>query len=129
MVFDIIIRNGQVVDGTGGPRAQKDLGIKGDTITAVGDLSGAQATRVIDARGQVVSPGFIDMHNHFDQTMLLYPGAQSALGQGITTAVTGQCGFSTAPLKEHYTSCFWEWNWWDRVEPRKYYQEVVAELA
>lgn len=129
MAFDVIIRNGQVVDGTGGPKAQKDLGIKGDTITAVGDLSGAQATRIINAQGQVVSPGFIDMHNHFDQTILLYPGAQSALGQGITTAVTGQCGFSTAPLKEHYTSCFWEWNWWDQVEPRKYYQEVVAELA
>lgn len=129
MTFDIIIKGGQVVDGTGAPAAKKDIGISGDEIIYTGDLSGKDARTVIDATSKVVAPGFIDMHNHFDQTVLLYPKGQSAVSQGITTAVTGQCGFSPAPLKDHYTACFWEWNWWDRVNPRKYYQEVVADLA
>ena len=128
MPFDFIIKNAQVVDGTGADRAAKDIGIKGDIIAAVGDLSQAEAARVIDAGGQVAAPGFIDMHDHFDQTVLLYPAAQSAVAQGITTAVTGQCGFSHAPLNRHYLACFWEWDWWDRVQPRKYYQEVVGDL-
>lgn len=128
-MFDVIIKGGQVIDGTGAPRVQKDIGIKGDSISAIGDLSGAEAATTIDAAGQVVSPGFIDMHNHFDQTILLYPHGQSAIAQGITTAVTGQCGFSPAPLNAHYTTCFWEYNWWDRVQPRKYDMEVVADLT
>jgi len=128
MCFDVIIKESLVIDGTGSPGKRMDIGIQGDTITALGDLSSALAEKTIDATGQVVSPGFIDMHNHFDQTILLYPRGQSALAQGITTAVTGQCGFSPAPLNRHYTACFWEWNWWDRVEPRKYYQEPVADL-
>lgn len=128
-MFDVIIKGGQVIDGTGAPRAQKDIGIKGDSIAAVGDLSGAETAKTVDATGQVVTPGFIDMHNHFDQTVLLYPRGQSAIAQGITTAVAGQCGFSAAPLNAHYTTCFWEFNWWDRVEPRKYDMEVVSDLA
>lgn len=128
-MFDIIIKGGQVIDGTGSPRAEKDVGIKGDSISAIGDLSGAEAARTIDAAGQVVTPGFIDMHNHFDQTILLYPHGQSAIAQGITTAVSGQCGFSAAPLNAHYTTCFWEFNWWDRVQPRKYDMEITGDLA
>jgi len=128
LVFDVIIKGGEVVDGTGAPRLKQDVGIKGDTIAAVGDLSNATAGRIIDATGQVVAPGFIDMHSHADQTILMYPHGESAIGQGITTAVCGQCGFSPAPLNKHWTACFWEWNWWDKVAPRKYYQEVVAEL-
>lgn len=128
MSFDVIIKGGAVVDGTGSPKSVKDIGIRKDTIAAIGDLSSAEARQVVDATGQVVTPGFIDMHDHFDQTILLYPKSQSAVAQGITTAVGGQCGFSPAPLKEHYTSCFWEWDWWDRVNPSKYYQEVVGDL-
>jgi len=128
MTFDFIVKKAQVIDGTGAQRTVADIGIKGDTIAALGDLSSAEAARVIDAGDQVVAPGFIDMHNHFDQTILLYPAAQSAVAQGITTAVTGQCGFSHAPLNKHYLACFWEWDWWDRVQSRKYYQEVVGGL-
>ena len=128
MTFDFIIKKAQVIDGTGAERKVSDIGIKGDAIAALGDLSNAEAARTIDADGQVIAPGFIDMHNHFDQTVLLYPAAQSAVAQGITTAVTGQCGFSHAPLNKHYLACFWEWDWWDRVQPRKYYQEVVGDL-
>ncbi|NLA60129.1 MAG: amidohydrolase family protein, partial [Firmicutes bacterium] len=128
MTFDFIIKKAQVIDGTGAQRTVADIGIKGDTIAALGDLSSAEAARVIDAGDQVVAPGFIDMHNHFDQTILLYPAAQSSVAQGITTAVTGQCGFSHAPLNKHYLACFWEWDWWDRVQSRKYYQEVVGGI-
>ncbi len=128
MTFDVIIRNGEVVDGTGTPRKKADVGIKGDSVAAVGDLSGTTAPAVVDASEQVVTPGFIDMHSHSDQTILMYPCGQSSVGQGITTTLGGQCGFSPAPLNKHYTSCFWEWNWWDAVEHRKYYQEVVTSL-
>ena len=129
MTFDYIIKKEQVVDGTGAQSTVEDIGIKGDAIAAVGDLYAAEAARVIDAENQVATPGFIDMHNHFDQTILLYPAAQSAVAQGITTAVTGQCGFSPAPLNTHYLACFWEWDWLDRVRSRKYYQEVVGDLT
>ncbi|MDP2858509.1 MAG: amidohydrolase family protein [Bacillota bacterium] len=129
MAFDTIIRNGEVIDGTGAARKKADVGIKGDSIAAVGDLSGAAAGTVVDASGQVVTPGFIDMHSHSDQTILMYPCGQSSIGQGITTTLGGQCGFSPAPLNKHYTAGFWEWNWWDDVEHRKYYQEVVTGLA
>lgn len=129
MYFDIIIKGGEVIDGTGNPREQKDVGIKGNGIAAIGDLTGASARIIVDAAGQVVAPGFIDMHSHADQTILMYPHAQSFAGQGITTTVTGQCGFSPAPLNKHWLSCFWEWNFWDKVEPRKYYQEAVGDLT
>jgi N-acyl-D-amino-acid deacylase len=122
MSFDVIIKGGEVIDGTGAPRARKDVGLKSDTIAAVGDLSGATAATTVDAQGCVVTPGFIDMHSHSDQTVLMYPAAEGAVGQGITTSVGGQCGFSAAPLAKHWTACFWEWNWWDRVAPTKYYQ-------
>ncbi len=128
MDFDVIIRNGDVIDGSGKPRARQDVGLKGDSIAAVGDLRDAAAPKVVDASGQVVTPGFIDMHSHADQTILVYPYAQSFVGQGITTTVCGQCGFSPAPLNKHYAATWWEYNWWDRVEHRKYYKEVVGDL-
>lgn len=128
MEFDIIIRNGEVIDGTGKPRSKQDVGIKGDEIAAVGDLSGAAASKTVDAAGQVVTPGFIDMHSHADQTILVYPYAQSFIGQGITTTVCGQCGFSPAPLNKHYAVTWWEFDWWDMVEKRKYDREVVGDL-
>jgi N-acyl-D-aspartate/D-glutamate deacylase len=129
MNFDCVIKGGWVIDGTGEPRVKADVGIKGDTIEALGDLSASSAARTVDAAGQVVTPGFIDMHSHSDQTIASYPHGESALGQGITTSVGGQCSFSPAPLNRHWTACFWEGNWWDRVEPRKYYQEVVGDLS
>ena len=128
MTFDVIIRGGEIIDGSGSVRYKKDIGLQGDTIAAIGELSGASAARIVDATGQVVAPGFIDMHSHADQTVLMYPSGESAIAQGITTSVCGQCGFSPAPLNRHWTACFWEWNWWDKVSPRKYYQEVVADL-
>ena len=77
MAFDTLIRNGTVVDGTGKPRYEADLGISGGRIEAVGSLQDAEAARTIDATGHVVAPGFIDMHSHSDRSLLDDPGAES----------------------------------------------------
>jgi N-acyl-D-amino-acid deacylase len=97
--FDLIVRNGTILDGTGGPTWQGDLGIVADTITAIGTIDPARGSRVLDASGLHVSPGFIDIHSHSDSTIFAYPTADSRSRQGITTEVTGQCGFSAAPLE------------------------------
>ena len=100
MRFDLIIRGGSVVDGTGAAAFDADIAVEGDRIAAVGDLAGAQAARVIGAAGCVVSPGFIDAHAHSDAYLLLEPDAPSKLTQGITAEVNGQCGGSAAPRLE-----------------------------
>jgi N-acyl-D-amino-acid deacylase len=97
-MLDLLIRNGQVVDGTGRPRFPADVAVQGDRIVKVGQLEGAVAEAEIDAEGCVVTPGFVDMHSHTDFTLPLLPTADSLVHQGITTAVIGQCGASPAPL-------------------------------
>ncbi len=97
--FDLVIRNGTILDGTGGPMWQGDLGIVGDVIAAIGSIDPARGSRVLDASGLHVSPGFIDIHSHSDGSIFAYPTADSRSRQGITTEVTGQCGFSAAPLE------------------------------
>jgi N-acyl-D-amino-acid deacylase len=97
MTFDLIIRGGRLVDGTGAPERRADIGIGGDRITAVGELSAAASTHEIDASGLVVAPGFIDAHTHSDAYLLLEPDAPSKLAQGVTTEINGQCGGSAVP--------------------------------
>jgi N-acyl-D-amino-acid deacylase len=97
-MFDILIRAARVIDGSGAPRRQADVGITGDTIAAVGDLGGHAARRRIDAEGLIVAPGFIDAHTHDDALLLQHPAAHPKLMQGVTTVVTGNCGVSLAPL-------------------------------
>lgn len=96
--FNLIIRNGNVFDGNSKPPQKTDVGIKNDRITAIGDLSGATANREIDADGFAVAPGFIDVHTHSDNFVMLDPDAPSKITQGITTDISGQCGSSGAPL-------------------------------
>ena len=97
MTYDLLIRGGRVVDGTGVAARVADVGVTGDRIAAVGDLASAPAARVIDAVGCVVAPGFIDAHAHSDAYLLLEPDAPSKLSQGISTEVNGQCGGSGVP--------------------------------
>lgn len=97
-MLDILIRNGQVVDGSGSLRYPADVAVQGDRIVEVGRLEGATAATTIDAAGCVVTPGFVDMHSHTDFSLPLLPTADSLVHQGITTAVIGQCGASPAPL-------------------------------
>ena len=96
-MFDLIIQNGNVIDGTGGAARRVDVGITGERIAAIDDLSAAEAKATLDAQGLAVTPGFIDAHAHSDTYLLIEPDAPSKLAQGITTEVNGQCGGSAAP--------------------------------
>ena len=93
----LLLRGGMVVDGTGARARRAEVAVLGDRIAAVGELGGWQAERVLETRGLVVAPGFIDMHTHSDLSLLINPRAESKLRQGVTTEVTGMCGFSPAP--------------------------------
>lgn len=95
--FDCVVRGGRVLDGTGGKEWSADIGLLGDSITALGTLDPEQARSVIDARGLCVAPGFIDIHTHSDGDILDYPDDESRVFQGVTTEVTGNCGGSAAP--------------------------------
>ncbi|HEX6188844.1 MAG TPA: D-aminoacylase [Pyrinomonadaceae bacterium] len=97
--YDLIIRNGRVVDGSGRPGVNADVAIKGDRIARIGNLRGAKATREIDARGQVVAPGFIDMLGQSEQFLLVDGRAMSKVMQGVTTEITGE-GESIAPIND-----------------------------
>jgi len=103
-MLDIKITGGQVIDGTGAPARRADVGLTGDRITTVGDLSAEAAGRTIDAAGHTVTPGFIDMHSHSDWRLWGNRRAESKIRQGVTTEVVGNCGFSPAPVSAEYRS-------------------------
>jgi N-acyl-D-amino-acid deacylase len=95
---DLLIRGGHVLDGSGGPGRQADVAVRAGRVVAVEPGGARPARRVIDARGQVVAPGFIDIHTHSDFTLPLNPRAESKIRQGVTLEVVGNCGFSAAPV-------------------------------
>ena len=97
-MFDILIQQAQVVDGGGGPPFTADIGVEGDTIHAIGQLSAAEARTTIEAGAWMATPGFIDMHTHSDWTLPGNRRAESKIRQGVTTEVIGMCGSSPAPL-------------------------------
>ncbi len=96
--FDLLLRNAEVVDGTGAPRFRADIGVDGDRIARIGDLSGSSASHEIDLNGKVAAPGFIDVHTHDDRMLLSGPDMAPKLSQGVTTVVAGNCGISIAPF-------------------------------
>jgi N-acyl-D-amino-acid deacylase len=98
MTFDVVIRGGRVVDGTGGPSRVADVAIRDGRIVQIGMLGDVAAGTQVDAAGLVVAPGFVDIHNHGDVTVFADPRARSSIAQGVTTIVVGNCGQSPAPL-------------------------------
>ncbi len=101
--FDLVIRGGTLVDGTGRPGRPADVGVRGDRITAVGDLSTVDPTSVatlLEVHGRVVAPGFVDPHGHSDGSILLDGALASHLHQGYTTQLQGNCGLSFAPVTD-----------------------------
>lgn len=111
-MFDLVVKNGEIIDGTGKSRFRGDVGVAAGRIAAVGDLGTAVAGRVVDARGLAVAPGFIDVHSHHD---LYLTGADAArrfesyLRQGVTTCVTGNCGWGLAPCPPGRRDALTDW--------------------
>jgi N-acyl-D-amino-acid deacylase len=122
--FDLVVAGGRVVDGCGNPWYYGDVAVRGARVAAVGAPGTLAGRRVVDAGGRYVAPGFVDPHTHSDLSVLQHPRAESAVRQGVTTHVIGNCGMSPAPLSaahrdaamrawEHYgwgtTGIRWEW--------------------
>ena len=97
MAYDIVIRGGRIIDGTGVPERVADVAVQGDRIVEIGEVSGA-ARETIDAAGLVVAPGFVDIHTHYDAQAFWDPALSPSSFHGITTVVCGNCGYSIAPL-------------------------------
>lgn len=96
--FDLLIRNASIVDGTGAPRFTGDIGIRGDRIARIGDLSTLNGEVEIDLAGRIAAPGFIDAHTHDDRIMLSGGDMAPKVSQGVTTVIGGNCGVSLAPM-------------------------------
>ena len=101
-VFDLLIRNGKVIDGTGNPWFRADIGIIGNKIAAIGHFDSTQSKRTIDASNKVVSPGFIDVHTHVESGIKRVPTADNYILDGVTSIITGNCGGSEDNLSDFF---------------------------
>jgi N-acyl-D-amino-acid deacylase len=129
--YDLLIRNGRIVDGTGNPWFAGDVGIRGDRIVAVGRLSDAKAKREIDAGGLVVAPGFIDLHTHSDLTLLNDGNAESKVRQGVTVDVIGE-STSVAP-RDGLADANGTWTdftgYWKAIGQKGISMNVISEVS
>jgi N-acyl-D-amino-acid deacylase len=129
--FDVILRGGRIVDGTGNPWFVGDVGIRGDRIAAVGQLAGAKARREIDARGLVVAPGFIDMHTHSDQPLLDDGNAESKVREGVTLDVIGES--TTVAPRDGLPDAKGSWSnftgYWDALKVKGISMNVISEVS
>lgn len=119
--LDLLIRDGLVYDGTGKPPMQADVGVAGDRIAVIGKAGDRLASRVIDATGLAVCPGFIDVHGHSDYLLLMDPQCDSKITQGITTDVGGNCGLSPGPFADT-----WYVDWWVD-SPKNFFSTPIDE--
>ena len=97
--FDLVIKNGMVVDGTRAPRFRSDIGIKNGRIAKIGRIAHHEGAKVVDADGQIVAPGFIDLHTHYDAQIFWDPYLTISGYHGVTSVVLGNCGFGFAPVQ------------------------------
>ena len=98
MTFDLVVRGGELADGDGGPLRQADVAVQGGRIVAVGRVAG-RGQQEIDARGKLVTPGFVDIHTHYDGQATWDSRMQPSSWHGVTTAVMGNCGVGFAPVQ------------------------------
>lgn len=99
---DILILNGRIADGTGNPWYRADIAVRGNRIAAIGNLKTWQANRVIDAKAQIVAPGFIDVHTHIEGDEAENPQATNFIYDGVTSVITGNCGSSETDIEKYY---------------------------
>ena len=129
--FDLIIRGGHIVDGTGNPWFAADVGIRADRIAAVGTLTSANARREIDARGLVVAPGFIDMHTHSDQPLLDDGNAESKVREGVTLDVIGEA--TTVAPRDGLPDAKGTWTdftgYWNALKVKGISMNVISEVS
>ena len=97
--FDLIVRGGMVIDGTGLPRRRVDVGVRAGRVAALGRLEDAGSDEDIDASDQIVAPGIVDIHTHYDPQITFDPFATMSCYHGVTTVLAGNSGFSAAPEK------------------------------
>src|SRR5215813_2745154 len=97
--YDLIIKDGMVVDGTRMPRFRADIGIRNGRIARIGRLHPSDAAKCVDAAGQIVAPGFFDLHTHYDAQLFWDPYCTLSSWHGITSVVIGNCGFGFAPVR------------------------------
>ena len=116
-MFDLLIKGGMIIDGSGADAFAADIAVKGDRIAAIGCLEEADAYQTVDAMGKYITPGFIDTHSHADCSAFLYPACESYLRQGITTFIGGQCGDSSAPIFNYWMRKYWEYDYWHEMDP------------
>src|ERR1700724_4776072 len=96
--FDLVVKNGMIVDGTLAPRFRDDIGVKNGKIAKIGRIDAHEAAKVVDADGLIVAPGFIDLHTHYDAQIFWDPYLTISGWHGITSVVIGNCGFGFAPV-------------------------------
>jgi len=101
--FDLIVSGGRVMDGTGNPWFKADVAVKDGRIAEIGRIDSSRAARVIDAKGLIVAPGFIDVHTHIEGGIFELPAAENFLRMGVTSVVTGNCGSSALPLGDWFS--------------------------
>jgi N-acyl-D-aspartate/D-glutamate deacylase len=152
MVYDLLIRGGTLIDGTGSPPRAADVGVRDGRIVAVGDLSDAEATRTIEAAGLAVTPGFVDIHTHYDGQATWDPLLAPSCYHGVTTLVMGNCGVGFAPVRPGqqdfliglmegvedipgtalHEGMQWEWEsfpeYLDALERREYAMDIATQV-
>lgn len=125
--FELLIKDGTIVDGTGRKAFKGSVAVSGEEIVAIGDVSG-DAKRVIEADGLTIVPGFVDPHSHADLTLLWYPRCESYVMQGVTTFVGGHCGISPAPLGEYVETPTPLMDYLCELDPHIYYPKDIYPL-
>src|SRR5215475_5105660 len=100
--FDVLVKNGKIIDGSGNPWYYGDIGIRNGKIVSIGKLSNATAKKTIDASGLVVMPGFIDVHTHIESGEFITPTADNFIYDGVTSVVTGNCGGSNLNVGSYF---------------------------